>query len=70
MDRLARGDPAGNSGQGHPRLTAHTTQRMEWGAELGLTTLTANRSSVEAILRELKGARVEGHWEVMTGVIS
>jgi len=24
---------------------------------------------VKAILRELKAARVEGHWEVMTGMI-
>lgn len=33
---------------------------MEWGAELGWTTLTANRTSVKAILRELKAARVAG----------
>ena len=33
---------------------------MRWGAELGWTTLTANRSSVKAVLRELKAARVAG----------
>jgi hypothetical protein len=44
----------------NPRLTAHTVQSMQWGAELGWTTLTANRTSVKAILRELKAARVAG----------
>ncbi|KJA18703.1 hypothetical protein HYPSUDRAFT_190699 [Hypholoma sublateritium FD-334 SS-4] len=44
----------------NPRLTAHTVQSMRWGAELGWTTLTANRSSVKAVLRELKAARVAG----------
>jgi hypothetical protein len=44
----------------NPRLTAHTVQSMQWGAGLGWTTLTANRTSVKAILRELKAARVAG----------
>ncbi|KIM41640.1 hypothetical protein M413DRAFT_152949 [Hebeloma cylindrosporum] len=44
----------------NPRLTAHTVQSMQWGAELGWTTLTANRTSVKAILRELKAARIAG----------
>ena len=38
----------------NPRLTAHTVQSLLWGAELGWTTLTANKSSVKAILRDLK----------------
>jgi hypothetical protein len=33
---------------------------MHWGAYLGWTTLTANRTSVKAILREMKSARVSG----------
>ena len=44
----------------NPRLTAHTVQSMHWGAYLGWTTLTANRTSVKAILREMKTARVSG----------
>ena len=44
----------------NPRLTAHTVQSMHWGAHLGWTTLTANRTSVKAILREMKTARVSG----------
>ncbi|KAF9472705.1 hypothetical protein BDN70DRAFT_818263 [Pholiota conissans] len=49
----------------NPRLTAHTVQSMRWGAELGWTTLTANRSSVKAILRELKAARTAGRLRVV-----
>ncbi|KAF8802371.1 hypothetical protein BYT27DRAFT_7226460 [Phlegmacium glaucopus] len=44
----------------NPRLTAHTVQSMHWGAHLGWTTLTANRTSVKAILREMKTARTSG----------
>ncbi|KDR74853.1 hypothetical protein GALMADRAFT_70436 [Galerina marginata CBS 339.88] len=44
----------------NPRLTAHTVQSLQWGAALGWTTLTANRTSVKAILREMKAARVAG----------
>jgi hypothetical protein len=44
----------------NPRLTAHTVQSMLWGAELGWTTLTANKTSVKAILREIKAAKIAG----------
>ncbi|KAF8958952.1 hypothetical protein BDZ97DRAFT_1906350 [Flammula alnicola] len=44
----------------NPRLTAHTVRSMQWGAELRWTTLTANRTSVKAIIRELKAARIAG----------
>jgi len=44
----------------NPRLTTHTVQTMQWGATLGWTILTANRTSVKAILKELKGARIAG----------
>lgn len=40
----------------NPRLTAHTVQSMRWGAALHWTTLTANKASVRAILREMKAA--------------
>ncbi|KAI0251838.1 hypothetical protein BJV78DRAFT_392591 [Lactifluus subvellereus] len=36
------------------RLTTHTVQSMRCGAARGWTTLTANRASVKAILREVK----------------
>ncbi|KAJ3980450.1 hypothetical protein F5890DRAFT_696042 [Lentinula detonsa] len=36
-----------------PRLTAHTVQSLAWGAALGWTTLTANRTSVKAIVKEM-----------------
>ncbi|KAJ6588419.1 hypothetical protein B0H19DRAFT_1367033 [Mycena capillaripes] len=42
------------------RLTAHTVQSMLWGAHHGWTTLTANKSSVKALLREIRAARVAG----------
>lgn len=42
----------------NPRLTAHTVQSMLWGAAQGWTTLTANKSSVKAILRDIR--TVEG----------
>ncbi|KAI0717893.1 hypothetical protein C8T65DRAFT_707031 [Cerioporus squamosus] len=40
----------------NPRLTAHTVQSMLWGAARGWTTLTANKSSVKAILRDIRTA--------------
>ncbi|KAG9226714.1 hypothetical protein CCMSSC00406_0008414 [Pleurotus cornucopiae] len=40
----------------NPKLTAHTVESLLWGAELGWTTLTANKSSVKAIIREMKAA--------------
>ncbi len=36
------------------RLTLHTVQSMQCGATRGWTTLTANRSSVKAVLREVR----------------
>ncbi len=44
----------------NPRLTAHTVQSMLWGAELGWTVLTGNKSSVKAILREIRAASLSG----------
>ncbi|KAH7925327.1 hypothetical protein BV22DRAFT_1046828 [Leucogyrophana mollusca] len=38
----------------NPKLTVHTIQSMLWGASYGWTTLTANRSSVKALLKEAK----------------
>ena len=38
----------------NPRLTAHTVRSLLWGAAKGWTTMTANRASVKAILREVK----------------
>ena len=49
----------------NPRLTAHTVQSMPWGADLGWTTLTANRMSVKAILREMKMARITGRLDAV-----
>jgi hypothetical protein len=43
--------------KGNSRLTAHTVQSMLWGAELGWTTMTANRSSVKALNREMSERR-------------
>ncbi|KAJ7135401.1 hypothetical protein C8R43DRAFT_1203621 [Mycena crocata] len=42
------------------RMTAHTVQSMLWGAQRGWTTLTANKTSVKALLREIKAARLAG----------
>jgi hypothetical protein len=36
------------------RLTAHTVRSMLWGAASRVTTLTANRASVRAVLREMR----------------
>ena len=49
----------------NPRLTAHTVQSMLWGAARGWTTLTANKASVRAILRELRAA--EGGYGQVSG---
>lgn len=38
----------------NPKLTVHTVQSMLWGAALGWTTLTTNRSSVKSLLKEMK----------------
>jgi hypothetical protein len=46
------------------RLTVHTVQSMLCGAVRGWTTLTANRASVKAVLREVRargyGAEARG----------
>ncbi|KAJ6591083.1 hypothetical protein DFH09DRAFT_975401 [Mycena vulgaris] len=42
------------------RLTAHTVESMLCGARRGWTTLTANRTSVRALLREISAARAAG----------
>lgn len=47
----------------NPRLTAHTVESMLWGAELGWTTLTANRTSVRAIMKEIRMTKVLGKLE-------
>ncbi|PIL29015.1 hypothetical protein GSI_09063 [Ganoderma sinense ZZ0214-1] len=44
----------------NPRLTAHTVQSMLWGAARGWTTLTANKSSVKAILRDIRAGEGGG----------
>jgi hypothetical protein len=41
----------------NPRLTVHTVESMLTGACAGMTTLTANKASVRALLREMKGVR-------------
>jgi hypothetical protein len=38
----------------NPKLTAHTVRSMLWGAALGWTTLTTNRSSVKTLIKEMK----------------
>ncbi|RDB23624.1 hypothetical protein Hypma_009502 [Hypsizygus marmoreus] len=50
----------------NPRLTAHTVQSLLWGAELGWTTLTANKTSIRAILREMKLARISGRLDCLS----
>jgi hypothetical protein len=44
----------------NPKLTVHTVQSMLWGATLGWTTLTTNRSSVKALLKEMKRSTGSG----------
>ncbi|KAI0657444.1 hypothetical protein C8Q70DRAFT_1073787 [Cubamyces menziesii] len=46
----------------NPRLTVHTVQSMLWGAARGWTTLTANKSSVKAILRDIRAAEGGYGW--------
>ncbi|KAJ6505927.1 hypothetical protein DFH09DRAFT_943585 [Mycena vulgaris] len=42
------------------RLSPHAVKSMMRGAELGWTTLTTTKSSVKALLREIKAARMAG----------
>lgn len=46
----------------NPRLTAHTIQSILWGSARGWTTMTANRSSVKILLRELQDAQDGALW--------
>ncbi|KAI0634218.1 hypothetical protein C8Q77DRAFT_736937 [Trametes polyzona] len=46
----------------NPRLTEHTVQSMLWGAASGWTTLTANKSSVKTILREIRASEGGYGW--------
>ncbi|KAI0697354.1 hypothetical protein BC835DRAFT_1270412 [Cytidiella melzeri] len=45
------------------RLTAHTVRSMLWGATKGWTTLTANKTSVKALLKDLRAARNGALWD-------
>ncbi|CCL99066.1 uncharacterized protein FIBRA_01078 [Fibroporia radiculosa] len=48
--------------RGNPRLTAHTVQSVLWGAVRGWTTLTANKASVRAVLREMRARGLSDGW--------
>ena len=37
----------------NPRLTAHTIDSLLYGAALGWTTLTANKTSVKGVMKEM-----------------
>lgn len=45
---------------GSPALTPHTVRSLLFGARHGMTTLTANKASVRAIIREMKRLKVKG----------
>ncbi|KDQ56903.1 hypothetical protein JAAARDRAFT_194847 [Jaapia argillacea MUCL 33604] len=56
-DILAEHDRRTAAGRSEPtssKLTPHTIRSMLYGAERGWTTMTANRASVKALLREMK----------------
>ena len=65
----AEGDeiPRATVVKANTKLTAHTVESLLWGAELGWTTLTANRTSVKAILKEMKIARLRGRLDGLDG---
>ncbi|KAJ7594220.1 hypothetical protein C8J56DRAFT_926220 [Mycena floridula] len=56
-DEPSHGDTGGRATtmKANARLTRHTVLTLEVGAQLGWTTLTANRTSVKAMLREISG---------------
>jgi len=55
------GDPQQTAGAKiNSRLSPHAVKSMLRGAELGWTTLTTTKSSVKALLREIKAARLAG----------
>lgn len=51
----------------NPRLTAHTVQSMLWGARLGWTTLTANRASLKALVKEIRTVKLSGRLDGIKG---
>ena len=51
----------------NPRLTTHTVQSMLLGATMRWTTLTANKSSVKALLREIKARTGRNTGDAGTG---
>jgi len=51
------------------KLTLHTVESLLVGAWEGMTTLTANKSSVKAMLREMKGVK-QGSAEMPVGSLS
>ncbi|GJE93166.1 hypothetical protein PsYK624_093250 [Phanerochaete sordida] len=53
----------------NPRLTAHTVQSLLWGAVRGWTTLTANKTSIKALLKEMKAARNGALWDRSDGIV-
>ena len=40
------------------RLSVHTIVSLLWGAEAGMVTLTSNKASIKALLREMRGFRL------------
>lgn len=51
----------------NPRLTAHTVQSMLWGARLAWTTLTANRASLKALMKEIRSVKQSGRLDNIKG---
>ncbi|EKM57228.1 uncharacterized protein PHACADRAFT_27911 [Phanerochaete carnosa HHB-10118-sp] len=47
----------------NPKLTAHTVQSLLWGAVYGWTTLTANKTSIKAMLKEMRAGRNGALWD-------
>ncbi|TRM66840.1 hypothetical protein BD626DRAFT_397384 [Schizophyllum amplum] len=45
----------------NPRLTAHTIDSLLYGAALGWTTLTANKTSVKGVMKEMGDWGIEGN---------
>ncbi|KIK51950.1 hypothetical protein GYMLUDRAFT_251626 [Collybiopsis luxurians FD-317 M1] len=62
------GFPRATITKANPRLTAHTVQSLAWGSSLGWTTLTANRTSVKAIVKEINAkVKVEMYESLIFG---
>ncbi|KAF7347282.1 hypothetical protein MVEN_01483300 [Mycena venus] len=60
MNLASRGDGDVHPTKINSRLSPHAVKSMLRGAELGWTTLTTTKSSVKALLREVKAARLAG----------